>query len=110
MIRRLFSRFRRSLGVETPAESWEGARACAEHVVASPHEKGLVLLNVLNGRVFACNGVGSRLWQGISSGQSLNASVAALSAEYAVDPEVIRRDAIRFLAELEKQGLVTGRE
>ncbi|MGH9324039.1 MAG: PqqD family protein [Vicinamibacteria bacterium] len=56
--------------------------------------------------VIALNDMGGCLLTLLDSGRSVDALVEALSAEYDVDGETLRRDVESFLAELREAGVV----
>jgi hypothetical protein len=57
-------------------------------------------------RVIALNSVGAFIWEQLTSRQSLDGIVAAVSTKFAVDAESARRDATEFLEQLESANLI----
>jgi Coenzyme PQQ synthesis protein D (PqqD) len=79
-------------------------------IKASVHAEGLVLLDAARGTVLSSNRVGARIWQGIEAGSSLDRIAAEIATDFGVAPDVVRRDAARFVDELRAEGiLVEGR-
>lgn len=95
-------------------DSFEGAGdhrslSIAPEVGASVHQDGLALLHIPTGRVFVCNRIGSRIWQGLVRGLSIDAISEEISRECGVTRELVERHTSSFLTELEHRGLVTRR-
>ena len=65
-----------------------------------------VILNMDKGVYYGLNAVGARVWELIQTPQTLSALCAAVTDEYAVDPEQCRQDIQTLLAEMQAQGLV----
>jgi hypothetical protein len=73
---------------------------------ASIHDSGIVILHIGNGRLYASNGTGARIWRGIEEQLSLEAIADEISDEYQVARDTAREHIIRFLAELERHTLI----
>ena len=65
-----------------------------------------VLLDMTSEQYFGLNEVGTRIWQLIDTHHDLNAVFQAMSEEYAVEPEQLRRDLDGFVEELSTAGLL----
>jgi hypothetical protein len=65
-----------------------------------------VLLNLKTGRYFGLDAVGTRIWQMLLEGRSLNATVSQLLQEYDVAQDKLLTDVGSFVAALEAHGLV----
>jgi hypothetical protein len=65
-----------------------------------------VLLNLKSGRYFGLDAVGTRIWQMLLEGCSLDATVSQLLQEYDVSREKLLTDVSSFVAALETHGLV----
>ena len=65
-----------------------------------------VLLHIETGIYFGLDAVGTLIWQEISRGATEDQILAAILAEYEVDPAVLRVDVLNFLNLLEHKGLV----
>lgn len=66
----------------------------------------LVLLNLDSGEYFGLNRTGTRIWELLGETTDLDEVHRALLGQFAVDPEVLRRDLEELIAELEQAGLV----
>ena len=80
--------------------------AISPEVRASAHEDGLALLHIQTGRVFLCNRTGSRIWQSVADGLSLDAISEQISRECGVTRDLVVQHTAEFLFELERRGLV----
>lgn len=67
-----------------------------------------VLLDSVTGRYFRLDEIGSRAWSLLATTGSVERAYAALLAEYAVEPEQLRRDLDGLVAELHANGLLQG--
>ena len=76
-------------------------------VKASVHDDGVVLFHVARGRIFSSNRIGAAVWRGIERQLPLETIVRDVATQYQVALETVRADAARFVAELERQQLVT---
>ena len=65
-----------------------------------------VLLDLASGSYFGLNPVGTRVWTLLASGATVDAVIAALSAEFDADAAQIAQDVEDLLAELTARGLV----
>ena len=65
-----------------------------------------VLLNLETGSYYGLDPVGTRMWELLSSLESVPEVVTALQAEYDVDEARLQQDLHRMIAELEDQGLL----
>jgi predicted Rdx family selenoprotein len=74
----------------------------------SEHPEGSVMLDSDTGRVFVCNETGALIWKRLSEGLSIDAIAAEIAQTFNVEPEQASRDAQRFVAELQRQGLLVG--
>ena len=72
---------------------------------ASIHEDGLVILHVPSGRIFTSNQTGARIWQRLEERLPLAGIAAEIARDFGTDPATALKDAARFLAELERNGL-----
>jgi hypothetical protein len=66
-----------------------------------------VLLSTRNGQYYGLNELGARLWQGLTTGDSMATVMAAVLAEYEVAEERLVADVTRFVDTLEQTGLIT---
>ncbi len=65
-----------------------------------------VLLNLNNESYYGLDETGSRMWQVLTTSDSVGAAVRKLADEYDVDESQLRKDLIGLLDELIKNGLV----
>jgi hypothetical protein len=73
---------------------------------ASFHDDGIVILHTGKGRIFASNGTGARIWRGVEQRLTLDAIAEEISGWYQIALTAAREHTIRFLAELERHGLI----
>jgi hypothetical protein len=79
-------------------------------VMIQQFEGESVLLNVNSGHYFGLDEVGSRMWNVLTTSESIENAFQTLLAEYAVDAESLRRDLDSFLKRLLELGLVDVRD
>jgi hypothetical protein len=65
-----------------------------------------VLLDLASGRYYGLNAVATRVWMLLDGGTTVEAVVAAVTAEFDAAAEEIARDVDELLAELTARGLV----
>ncbi len=75
----------------------------------SEHPGGSVMLDADSGRVFVSNETGALIWKRLSEGLSIDAIAAEIVQKFNVEPDQAGRDAQKFVAELQRQGLLAGR-
>jgi hypothetical protein len=73
---------------------------------ASIHDNGIVILHIGNGRLYASNGTGARIWRGVEEKLSLEAIADDISDAYQIARATAREHVVRFLAELERHTLI----
>ena len=66
-----------------------------------------VLLDFERGVYYGLDGAGARVWELIADGRSLDAVAQAMTEEYEVALDEVRRDVEALVGELERNGLVT---
>jgi len=74
--------------------------------VASIHDDAMKLLHTRNGRLFSSNRTGAFIWRCIEQQLSLEAIAEKISSEYQIARTTALDHAARFLAELERHGLI----
>lgn len=77
-----------------------------EGVVARAVGDEMVLLDLNSGSYFTLNAVGSLVWQRVGLGETLDVIVAAIVADFDVEPEAARADALAFLHASMDAGLI----
>lgn len=68
-----------------------------------------VLLHLESEMYFGLDEMGTRMWELLTTSSSIQAAYEALLAEYAVEPEVLRRDLEALVAKLVERGLLEAR-
>ena len=66
----------------------------------------VVLVHMGRNEIFALNPTGARLWELLSEGSSRAEAVDRLKAEFDASDETVEREADRFMALLEREGLL----
>jgi len=75
-------------------------------VVASPHDTGIALMNIANGKLFSLNSIGAQIWHGLENGQTPESILNGVCANYRVSRASASMHLDAFLAELQQQGLI----
>ena len=75
-------------------------------VRASAHDDGIVLFHTGNGRLFASNRTGARIWQCLEKGMALDAIASEVGREYGIAQAIAREHTANFLMELQRHGLI----
>ena len=65
-----------------------------------------VLLDLSSGTYFGLGGVGKRIWESVSEGQSLSQTVEVLTTEFEVDEAQAEADVLEFAKNLLDRGLL----
>ena len=65
-----------------------------------------VLLDLASGMYFGLDGVGKRIWESVSEGDSLGHAAAIIASEYEVDEAQALADVIEFAGNLVERGLL----
>ena len=86
-------------------QSCTGRIRPSQEATASIHDGGVVILHVPSGRIFASNQTGARIWQSVEQQLPLEAIAAEISREFGIDRATAEEDTVRFLADLERNGL-----
>jgi hypothetical protein len=66
-----------------------------------------ILLDTATGYHFSLDPIGTEIWQGLQSGESVDAIVARISTTFGAEPAVVRNDVSEFLNELKSARLLT---
>jgi hypothetical protein len=66
-----------------------------------------VLLNLASENYFGLDEVGTRMWQALTTADSVAAAHTALLSEYDVAPDVLRQDLLDLVQQLVEHGLVS---
>lgn len=70
----------------------------------------VVLVHMGRNEIFALNSTGARLWELLSEGRSRLEAVEQLKIEFDASEEEVEREADRFMALLDREGLVEFRD
>jgi hypothetical protein len=65
-----------------------------------------VILDLASGSYFGLNDVGTRVWQLIDQGSTIERVLDTVAEEYEADRETIVRDVLRLIDELRARGLL----
>ena len=66
-----------------------------------------VLLDLSSGIYFGLDGVGKRIWESVTEGNSIGETAAVIVAEFEVDEAQAQADLIAFATDLMERGLLT---
>ncbi|AGY58409.1 PqqD family protein [Gloeobacter kilaueensis] len=65
-----------------------------------------VLLSLRSEQYFGLDAVGTRMWEVLTTSESVEAACTLLLGEYDVEAAVLRQDALNLIAELVRHGLL----
>ena len=77
-----------------------------KHVLVCPLEKELVLLNLEAEFYFGLDEIGTRMWQALTTTESIDEAYAILSIEFEVGTERLRQDLLGVARETDREGFV----
>ena len=80
--------------------------AVPDGVLISQLQEESVILNLESERYFGLDDVGTRFLSVLTSSESIDAAYQTLSAEYDVDPYILRQDLLALVESLVDQGLL----
>ena len=92
---------------ENMTDIWTSSAKTSPDVLYQELNGESVLLNLATEKYFGLDPVGTRVWQLLSEGVSLEAAFATLLQEYEVDEPRLRADVAKLVSELESAQLVT---
>jgi len=72
----------------------------------SVHDDGLVALDPRSGLVFTANRIGALIWTRLEQRMSIQVIAAEISRAYRIDSAVAFTDLCRFVADLQRRGLL----
>ena len=78
-----------------------------DQVIAQKASKDFLLFNMDDGNYYSLNEVGCRIWELCDGTRSVAELVESLSAEYDVSSEVLAKDVVDILDELERGKLIS---
>lgn len=76
------------------------------HVLSRSARDETVLLNLENEQYYGLDGVGSRFWELVEEGTTLDGAVEKLTTEYSVERSVLEGDLKALVADLRQSGLI----
>jgi len=76
-------------------------------VVARRLDDALILVNLGTSRIFSLNGTGTRVWELLEAGSSVDEVERRLEDEYEVEKGLIEQEVTDLVGHLEREGLMT---
>ena len=89
--------------------SLDDSFAISRHAVFRDLDGEGVILDMGSGKYFGLNSVGARIWQLVEQHGGLRLVLDDLCREYDAAPDVLERDLLKLLGELEQARLVEAR-
>jgi len=87
--------------------NWAEERLTApEHVMFRELDGEAVLLNLQNEMYYGLDEVGTRMWQLLTTSDSVQAAMDTMLEEFDVSPETLEKDVAKMIKELLEQGLL----
>lgn len=77
-----------------------------EHVQYREVDDSAVIINLNNEQYYGLNEVGTRVWQVLTSSESIQKAFETLLEEYDVEEDRLKEDLQKLLIEFKEQGLV----
>jgi hypothetical protein len=77
-----------------------------EHVMFRELDGEAVLLNLQNEMYYGLDEVGTRMWQLLTSSESVQAAMDTMLDEFDVSPDTLAQDMARMITELKSHGLL----
>lgn len=77
-----------------------------EQIIAQKGSSDFLLFNMNDGQYYSLNEVGCRIWELCDGNHSITQLVETLAAEYDARPEMLVKDVIELLKELESRKLL----
>lgn len=77
-----------------------------EHVMFRELDGEAVLLNLQNEMYYGLDEVGTRMWQLLTTSESVQAAMDSMLEEFDVTPETLEQDVARMIQELQEHGLL----
>ena len=77
-----------------------------KHVEFTSVEGEFVLVDLKRGTYFGLDEIASRAWELLRQNGSVDMTLAVMTNEYVVSPEVIRKDILELVQKLETKGLI----
>jgi hypothetical protein len=87
--------------------NWAEERLTApEHVMFRELDGEAVLLNLQNEMYYGLDEMGTRMWQLLTTSDSVQAAMDTMLEEFDVSPETLEQDVAKMIQELQEQGLL----
>jgi hypothetical protein len=83
-----------------------GRVSAAEGVLVRELAGEAVLLDLKRETYFGLDPVGTRMWQALTTAETIQSAFEMLLSEYEVEPDVLRRDLEALIAMLRGEGLI----
>jgi hypothetical protein len=77
-----------------------------QSLVAAKIDNEMVLLDLETGVYFGLDEIGTRIWDLVCAGESVDEIVDHLGEEYDAEPGVLRADLIELLGAMQTKGLI----
>jgi hypothetical protein len=78
----------------------------SSNLVSSEIDSDLVILSIQNGRYYGTQIVGNRIWSMLGNETPVTAICDNLLQEFEVERHVCEQEVLRFLAQLQSEGLI----
>lgn len=78
----------------------------SDKVLSTDIDDEMVLLDMKSEKYFGFDEVGASIWQAIQRNESLTEVYEILIAEYRVKPEILKKDLLDFINQLEERGVI----
>jgi len=69
----------------------------------------VVMMSIQKGNYYGLDTVGGRIWELIAEPRQVSELCDSLASEYEVDRTILEADVLRFLNEMDEQGLIESR-
>lgn len=87
--------------------NWSEQRLTApKHVMFRELAGEAVLLNLHNEMYYGLDEVGTRMWQLLTTSDSVQAAMDTMLEEFEVTPETLEQDVAKMIKDMQEQGLI----
>ncbi len=77
-----------------------------DEIISGDVDGETVMMSIEGGNYHSLNETGSRIWDLLENSSTVGRIIDALKDEYETEPEVITREAYRFLEQLLERGII----
>ena len=77
-----------------------------QHTRATVNQDGAAILDLKAGRISTLNSSGAYVWQALGRGEEIDTISEGLAQQTGEPVDAVRRDIVKFLESLKKQGLL----